>query len=157
MAHFADVSPKVYDMSQGDARGNGINGKELRLYEEKVAMSPERKYNEKDSASWNITTHNDFIGRVPDMDRIFTWIDARGDEEIDNQDIARRKVTNDIMINIDVVEASRQLWAFLDIHVTVGEAVAVFRNVAKLNGLELGGVSCSRSLPTRPCAAGTSG
>ena len=115
--------------------GNGTNGRELRLYEEKVVMQSERRYSEKDANQWKIMTENYFIGRCPDMARFLAWIVEQADEEIDFDDISKLKMGNDIMVNIDVAEASQQLWAFLDINLT-GDAVMPFRNVDRLNGAE---------------------
>ena len=76
-----------YHMEPSTNNGNGTHGKELKLYEEKVVMQPDRRYSEKEAVSWKTMTENYFIGRVPDMERFLQWIEEQGDKEIEFEDI----------------------------------------------------------------------
>ena len=107
----------------------------LQVFEEKIALTPRRMYNEKDQAGWRITTRNYWVGRTPDMLAFLHWIENHADETITNDELLRVKNGNEIMLLIDIIDASQQMWAYLNINLQ-GDVIEIFRNVEMLNGAE---------------------
>ena len=133
-------------------RSDTRSDRRLQVFEEKVALAPSRMYNEKDAPGWRITTRNYWVGRTPDMRAFLHWIENHADEEITEDELMIVKASNQIMLNIDIIDASQQMWAYLNMNLQV-DVIEIFRNVEMLNGAEawrrVVGPILSQSAPKR--------
>ena len=101
-------------------------------------MHPARLYQEKDAPGWKILTRNYWIGRNPHMKTFLEWIEQHADDEITEAEVkSAMDGTGEtkLMVDIDLVEASHQMWSYLNLNLT-GDIVEVFQNVDLLNGAE---------------------
>ena len=69
------------------------------------------------------------------MKTFLGWIEAHSDEEITEEEFIAVRDKHALMIDIDIVDASRQMWAYLNINLQRSR-IETFRNVAMLNGAE---------------------
>ena len=70
------------------------------------------------------------------MKVMLEWIEKFGDEEITTDRIKALEHDTEVCINIDPVEASSQVWSYLNLNIGESSVIEVFRNVELLNGFE---------------------
>ena len=96
---------------------------------------PARMYNDKNATQWRLLTRNYWVGRTPHMKTFLDWIDRQPDDEITYDILKQVKDSCELMVDIDILDASMQMWAYLNMNLQ-GDALEIFNNVEVLNGAE---------------------
>ena len=129
-------------MSAPPGLGDDGRPQRLRVFEEKVALLPARMYQDRDPIGWKNMTRNYWVGRNKGMKNFLEWIEGKlaasprdPNEQITEDEIDAVCKSCALMTNMNLTDASEQMWAYLDINLQ-GSVREIFSNVGMLNGAE---------------------
>ena len=122
----------------GGAATPGIQTREYDLrrpiFEEKVAIDPHFRYDEKHKEEWLKTVKNYLVGKAYEMEAMLDWAEGFQLHPISPADVAGCD-SAPIMTNIAATRLDRELWSFLNLNLT-GDAKMTFDNLPRLQGFE---------------------
>ena len=107
-----------------------------RLFDDKVALSPEYRYDGGDGGErWRRKVRSYWISKCPGLQPILDWAEGMDEEEITRELVDKKVRSQCWMTEVDGTRLGEIVWGFLGI-CTTGEAQACHEGAGELNGLE---------------------